>query len=92
MGKRSRRPNPQHDPAYHALRERLKTIRENAGLTQVEFGASFKRPHTFIQKVESGDRCIDPVRFCRWCLACRADAAAELQAIVRAAKKTPPRA
>lgn len=90
MGKRSRRPNPQHDVAYGTLRQRLKELREAAGLTQVQLGAVFQRPHTFVHKVESGDRRIDPVEFCRWCIACRADPASEAQMLARIVKKTPP--
>jgi transcriptional regulator with XRE-family HTH domain len=90
MGKHSRRPNPQHDAGYVVLRERLKALREAAGLTQVELGAAFRRPHTFVHKVESGDRRIDPVEFCRWCLVCGADPSQELQAVSRIVKRTPP--
>lgn len=69
MGK-TRRPNPQHDDAYIWLRSRLKDMRVTAGLTQVELGALFSRPHTFVHKVESGDRRVDPVEFVRWCAFC----------------------
>lgn len=68
MGKR--RPKPQHDRAYEALRALLKGLRLDAGLTQAELGETFGRPHTFIHKCESGDRRIDPVEFARWSLAC----------------------
>ena len=65
-----RRPKPQHDQAYVQLREGLKAMRLKAGLTQTELGSAFGRPHTFIHKIESGDRRIDPIEFARWCLAC----------------------
>lgn len=65
-------------------------MREAAGVTQVELGKAFKRPHTFVHKVEAGDRRIDPVEFARWCLACQTDPASEMQAITRVAKRTPP--
>lgn len=90
MGNRSRRPSPQHDPVYIELRERLRSLREHAGLTQTELGEAFDRPHTFVHKVESGDRRIDPVEFCRWCLACGANAPKEIQALSRKTKKHPP--
>ena len=64
-----------HDPVYGTLRVQLKAIREDAGLTQTELGEAFERNHTFIHKVEAGDRRIDPVEFCRWCIACKADTA-----------------
>jgi len=72
MGKR-RSPNPQHTRAYLRLRARLKELRLDADLTQVELGAVFKRPHTFIHKIESGDRRIDPIEFAKWCKACGED-------------------
>ncbi len=90
MGNRSRRPNPQHDAAYIALRERLKAIREEAGITQVQLGQAFKRPHTFVHKVEAGDRRIDPVEFVRWCLACESDPATEVKGLARMMAKMPP--
>ncbi|MBX3360123.1 MAG: helix-turn-helix domain-containing protein [Phycisphaeraceae bacterium] len=70
MGKLRRRPKPQHDAAYIQLREQLKAMRVKAGLTQVQLADVFDRPHTFVHKVESGDRRIDPVEFTRWCRAC----------------------
>lgn len=69
----SRRPSPNHDPAYVKLRERLKAARVEAGLTQTELGAVFRRPHTFIHKVETGERRIDPIELCTWCKACGVD-------------------
>lgn len=42
----------------------------SSGLTQVELGRRFGRPHTFVHKVESGDRRMDPVEFVRWCCCC----------------------
>ena len=69
MGKPPR-PRPQHDPAYKQLCALLRTWREEAGLTQVELGSAFGRPHTFVHKCEVGDRRLDPVEFVRWCRAC----------------------
>jgi len=73
MGNTRRRPNPQHDPAYQRLRQDLKSFRLAAELTQAELAKVFGRPHTFVHKVESGDRRIDPVEFVRWCKACGVD-------------------
>lgn len=50
-------------------------MRLEAELTQSELGTVFRRPHTFVHKVESGDRRIDPVEFARWCRACGVDPA-----------------
>ena len=70
MGNRDKRPNPVHDPVYAELRVWLREIREESGLTMIELGEAFRRPHTFVHKVEAGDRRIDPVELCRWCQAC----------------------
>ncbi|MEM6852882.1 MAG: helix-turn-helix transcriptional regulator [Planctomycetota bacterium] len=69
MGKQ-RRPKPQHSPTYIVLRMKLKELRTDAGLTQKSLGQRFGRPHTFVHKVESGDRRIDPVEFFYWCDFC----------------------
>lgn len=86
MGK-SRRPHAQHDPYYIRLRERLKAIRTEAEMTQSELGKAFKKPHTFIHKIEKGDRRIDPIEFSRWCKACGADPMATLKSVIRGMKK-----
>ena len=85
MGKR--RPNPQHDPAYAQMRAQLKAMRLEAELTQVELADGFGRPHTYVHKIESGDRRIDPVEFCRWCLACDADPADVIGHVVKIIRK-----
>ncbi|MEM9347353.1 MAG: helix-turn-helix transcriptional regulator [Planctomycetota bacterium] len=86
MGK-SRRPHAQHDPYYIRLRERLRAIRNEAGLTQAQLGRVFEKPHTFIHKIEKGDRRIDPIEFSRWCKACGTDPGTTLTAIIRGMKK-----
>lgn len=91
MGKRSRRPRPQHNAGYADLCARLKELREAAGLTQVELGRVFRRPHTFVHKVETGGRRIDPVEFCHWCHACGANPADEIRQVATQAKRTGPR-
>ena len=78
-----RRARPQHDPAYEELRKQLKAMRLKAGLTQQALGTCFDRPHTFIHKVEAGDRRIDPVEFCRWCNACGMAAHKEIKLVER---------
>lgn len=74
MGKTQKGPSSQHDPEYIRLRERLKGYRLDADLTQVQLVKAFKKKHhTFVHKIESGDRRIDPVEFVRWCRACGVD-------------------
>jgi len=71
--------SPQHHPAYIRLCERLLTLRQSAELTQRGLAAKLGKPHSYVAKVEHGDRRIDPVEFKLWCNACSADAADELR-------------
>ncbi|MDX9912932.1 MAG: helix-turn-helix transcriptional regulator [Phycisphaerales bacterium] len=82
MGK-ARRARPQHDPAYGKLCQLLREWRAAAGLTQVELGAAFGRPHTFVHKCETGERRIDPVELVRWCRACKLDPADAMGQLAR---------
>lgn len=50
-----------HTEGYRAMLARLRDARREAGLTQVEVAEAFKRPQSFVSKVESGERRIDPV-------------------------------
>lgn len=74
---------PQHDPAYKRLCKLLKQCRLDAGLTQRDLGRKLRKPHTFVHKIESGDRRIDPVEFVRWCRACGVDPGEAIQEVDR---------
>jgi len=65
-------------------------MRKEAGLTQAELGGAFLRPHTFVNKVEAGDRRVDPIEFCRWCLACGADPAEVMGRLAKRVRKSKP--
>lgn len=71
----------QHRPAYRRLCRRLLAQRGEAGLTQRALAAKLKRPHSYVAKVEHGDRRIDPVEFVEWCRACGFDPAKEVELI-----------
>ena len=49
---------------YEALVERLREARAEAGLTQEAVAEVFGRPQSFLSKIESGERRIDPVELC----------------------------
>lgn len=53
-----------HAREYDALVERLRKAREDAGLTQEAVAEVFGRPQSFLSKIESGERRIDPVELC----------------------------
>jgi transcriptional regulator with XRE-family HTH domain len=65
-----------HTKEYAALRAELKNARQTAGLSQRELAARLKVPHSWIAKVENGERRVDLVEFCWFLSACNVDAAA----------------
>jgi transcriptional regulator with XRE-family HTH domain len=62
-----------HTPEYASVRAGLRATRENAGLSQRDLATRLKVPHSWVAKVESGERRIDLVEFCWFVLACDAD-------------------
>jgi len=59
-----------HTPEYEALRSELRAMRESAGLSQRGLAARLKVPHSWVAKVESGERRIDLVEFGWFLSAC----------------------
>ena len=51
---------PIHTPEYTRMRERLKEARKAAGMTQEKVAEELGRPQSFVSKVETGERRIDP--------------------------------
>jgi len=62
-----------HTSEYAILRAELRSSREKAGLTQRQLAARLEVPHSWIFKVESGERRIDLVEFCWFIAACDID-------------------
>src|SRR5947199_3322750 len=52
-----------HTPEYAFLRSQLRAAREQAGLSQRALAGRLSVPHSWIAKVESGERRIDLVEF-----------------------------
>jgi transcriptional regulator with XRE-family HTH domain len=50
---------------YQVLTELLRTVRENAGVTQVELARRLKQTQSYVSKVERGERRLDVVQL-RW--------------------------
>lgn len=66
-----------HSPEYAALVRVLRAIRERSGLSQREVAARLKSQHSWIAKVETGERRVDLVEFAWICHACGADPVVE---------------
>jgi transcriptional regulator with XRE-family HTH domain len=62
-----------HTPEYDSLRFELRTTRETAGLSQRDLASRLQVPHSWIAKVESGERRIDLVEFGWFVSACGID-------------------
>ncbi len=63
----------QHSFLYRQLCGLLRRWRTNSGLTQRALAARLGKPHSYVYKVEVGDRRIDPVELIAWCRACGVD-------------------
>jgi len=72
-----------HTPEYAVLRSELRIARENAGLSQRQLAARLKVPHSWVAKVESGERRIDLVEFGWFISACGADLLSVCEHVVR---------
>ena len=73
-----------HTAEYGALCKELRAAREAAGLSQRALAALLKVPHSWIAKVETGERRIDLVEFGWFCAACGASPADEAGAVLSA--------
>ena len=52
-----------HTAHYEAVRKRLIEMRKAAGLTHRELAARLKREHSFVWRIEQGERRLDVVEF-----------------------------
>lgn len=59
-----------HTQEYALVRAQLKAARENAGLSQRALASRLSVPHSWIAKVEAGERRIDVVELCWFLVAC----------------------
>ena len=72
-----------HTPEYELLCVQIRSAREDAGLTQRDLAARLKVPHSWIAKVESGERRIDLIEFFWFVSECDSDPMIILQRLVR---------
>jgi transcriptional regulator with XRE-family HTH domain len=74
-----------HSSDYRALREELRRLRAAAGLSQRDLAAELGVAHSWVAKVESGERRIDLVEFLWFAAACKTDPIAAVRRIQAAA-------
>lgn len=74
---------PQHNHAYRRLCRFLAEKRAEADLTHRALALVLRKPHSYVYKVEHGERRIDPMEFIAWCRACSADPADAIRALER---------
>lgn len=63
----------QHAAAYRRLPILLRTLREEADLTQRELGRRIRKPQSYVYNCESGNRRVDVSEFVAWANACEVD-------------------
>jgi transcriptional regulator with XRE-family HTH domain len=61
----------QHAPPYRRLPGFLRSLRQEAGLTQRELGKRLKKPQSWIYNCETGNRRVDVTEFVAWATACK---------------------
>jgi len=71
-----------HTKEYKALRAELRSVREAAGLSQRDLAAKLDVPHSWVAKVEAGERRIDVVELAWLFAACGVDAATATSSLV----------
>lgn len=59
-----------HTSEYRALRAELRKLRQNAGFSQRALAPRLSVPHSWVAKIENGERRIDLIEFCWFATAC----------------------
>lgn len=60
----------QHSTAYTPLPGFLRTLRDEAGLTQRDLGEKLGKPQSWVHNCEVGNRRVDVTEFAAWAVAC----------------------
>lgn len=64
-----------HSREHDLLRSLLRDLRAGAGLSQRALALKLRLPHTWVAKIESGERRLDLIEFGWFCSACGLDPA-----------------
>ena len=76
-----------HSAEYALLRSELRAAREHAGLSQRALASRMKVPHSWVAKVEMGERRIDLVELCWFLSSCDLDPVTFSEKLTRAIVK-----
>lgn len=68
---------------YEVVKDLLVEMRMKAGLTQRELAKSLGREHSFVWRIEKGERRLDVVEFAWVCQALKQDPAAAYRRVIR---------
>jgi transcriptional regulator with XRE-family HTH domain len=79
----------QHASAYLPLPPFLRTLREEAGLTQRDLGKRMKRPQSWIYNCESANRRVDLTEFIDWAKCCGVNAVEAFSRFLERAYRAP---
>ena len=71
-----------HTDEMVALRDWLKSQRKAQNLTMRNLAQRMTRPHSFVQRVEEGDRRLDVVEYARYCIALGIDPRTGLELVL----------
>lgn len=78
-----------YSPRYGRFRALLRTIREEAGLSQTALAAKLEKPQTFVSKSEVGERRMDFLETADFCEACGVTVAEFVQRLEKASQTNP---
>ena len=72
-----------HSREYEAVKAALVAMRKNAGLTQRELAERLGREHSFVWRIENGERRVDVLEFYWVCHALGIDPSRSYRGLVR---------
>lgn len=61
------------EDSYSHLRNELRKIRKDSGLTQIQLAKLLNQHQSYVSKYEIGDRNLDFIEVIRICLACKVE-------------------
>lgn len=79
----------QHAPDYEPLPAFLRTLREEAGLTQRELGERLGKPQSWVYNCETANRRVDVTEFTDWAAGCSVDPAEAFTRFLELVRRPP---